>query len=116
METIYTGGHILTMERPGDMPEAVLVRNEKITAVGSLEDMKQKAPEAVVRDLEGRCLMPAFVDPHSHIVMNGQMSQFADLSGCESFSELVETMRSFIAEKKIRSLQPRCQAGSSSLR
>ena len=102
METINTGGRILTMERPGDTPEAVLVRNEKIAAVGSLKDMKQMAPEAVVRDLEGRCLMPAFVDPHSHIVMNGQMSQFADLSGCESFSELVETMRSYIAEKKVQ--------------
>lgn len=102
METIYTGGTILTMESPKDSPEAVLVRDAYIAAVGSLAQLKQQAPKANIRDLQGRCLMPAFVDPHSHIVMTGQMRQFADLSGCESFSDIVDTMRSYIAKNHVQ--------------
>ena len=60
--------------------------------IGQRSDFKANSEIDRFIDENSFCLMPAFVDPHSHVVMNGQMSQFADLSGCESFSELVETM------------------------
>ena len=101
METIFTGGPILTMEGPENRPQAVLVRDEHIAAVGSLAELRALAPEATLRDLQGRCLMPAFVDPHSHIVMTGQMRQFADLTGCGSFGDIVEAMQAHMTRRHI---------------
>ncbi|MCA3072670.1 MAG: hypothetical protein ING77_10540 [Rhodocyclaceae bacterium] len=60
----YTGGDILTMV--GDTPryaEALLVRNGRIAAVGSLTQVQRAAgPDATRVDLAGATLMPGFID------------------------------------------------------
>ena len=53
-----------------DMPraEAIAVRGEEIVAVGSSEQLLALAgPSTQVVDLEGRALLPGFVDAHNHI-------------------------------------------------
>ncbi|MCA3076215.1 MAG: hypothetical protein INH03_16790, partial [Rhodocyclaceae bacterium] len=60
----YTGGDILTMV--GDTPryaEALLVRNGRIAAVGSLTQVQRAAgPDATRVDLAGATLTPGFID------------------------------------------------------
>lgn len=105
MEKLYYNGKIITMEENGDSihPEAVLVRNGLITYVGTLEAAKRAARSKVTMvNLQGRCLMPAFIDPHSHIVMNGQMSICADLSDCESHQDIICTLKDYIAKHKVK--------------
>lgn len=101
METIYYGGTVLTMEREDDRPEAVLVRNGLIAKVGALDAVRAAAKGAKEVDLAGKCLMPAFLDPHSHIVMNGQMAMFADLSECKCFDDVRDVMKAFIETNRI---------------
>lgn len=106
MDTIYYGGPILTMESEGDSPEAVLVSKGLIKKVGTLKEVMDAAGRSVRKhNLDGRCLMPSFIDPHGHIVMNGQMALFADLSECGSFSDIQNTMKKFITENKITAKQ-----------
>jgi len=101
METLYYNGSILTMEDKTE-PEAVLVKDGLIAFTGSLSDAKKRAgADSVLIDLKGQCLMPAFVDPHSHIFTNGQVSQWADLKSCESFEDIINTLRRYIKEKNI---------------
>ncbi len=102
MERIFYNGKILTMagadcaEEIRNAPEAVLVKDGVIAAVGLLQDITQMAADnAEKTDLEGKCLMPSFIDAHSHILMNGQMSLFADLSGCQSFGEIIDTLNDY---------------------
>lgn len=52
-------------------------------------------------DLQGKCLMPGFVDPHGHAVMCGQMRMMADLSQCESFDEIIAELKAYIARNRI---------------
>ncbi len=102
MKVLYYGGTIITMERPEDAPEAVLTDSQsgRIAAVGTLEKVEKLADETTERvDLAGKCLMPAFIDAHSHVTMAGQMSLCADLSDCSSFDEIVETIQAFIKKK-----------------
>ena len=40
--------------------------------------------------------MAAFVDAHSHLVMNGQMSIWANLSKCESFADIINVLTQHI--------------------
>ncbi len=99
MERIFYNGKILTMtgkdgaDEMRNAPEAVLVRDGVIAAVGLMRDIMQKSGgNAPKTDLDGKCLMPSFIDAHSHMLMNGQMSLFADLSGCQSFEEIIGTL------------------------
>lgn len=108
MERIFYNGRIITMEKKTaeeeltEAPEAVLVRDGLIAAVGSLEEVLELAgDEAVKCDLKGKCLMPSFIDAHSHFVMNGQMASWADLSACESFEDIIAVLRAYIGENHI---------------
>lgn len=104
MDQLYYNGNIITMSERQDFGEnpveAVLVRNGLIVAVGSLNMLRNESQEPLTMiDLEGKCLMPAFIDAHSHMVMNGQMAFCADLSECTSFQEIVDTLKEFIAQR-----------------
>lgn len=102
MGSVYFGGNILTMESEQDRPEAVYVEKGIIRAVGPLQEVLTRAGKrANLVDLKGKCLMPGFIDAHSHVVTNGQMSLMADLSECKNFADVERTMREFIAENKI---------------
>lgn len=64
---IYYNGTILTMEEPL-YAEAVLVEDGVIRQVGSREALfAQKRADTRLVDLQGAVLLPAFIDPHSHI-------------------------------------------------
>lgn len=106
MGKLYYNGKIITMaEAPHTQRvEAVYVSDGYIRKVGSLESVLKDIPKNTKRiDLKGRCLMPSFIDAHSHIVMNGQMSQAADLSECGSFEEIVEKLKEYIEDQNITS-------------
>ncbi|AFZ26517.1 putative TIM-barrel fold metal-dependent hydrolase [Cylindrospermum stagnale PCC 7417] len=69
-DTIYFGGSILTMVADEDRVEALAVKAGKIVAAGSeTEVMKLKGYNTGMVDLKGKCLMPGFIDPHSHVTM-----------------------------------------------
>lgn len=99
MEQLYYNGKIITISEQdfAENPvEAVLVRDGLIVAAGSLEDIRSMAGESCIMvDLEGKCLMPAFIDAHSHMVMNGQMALCADLTECTSFSDIIDVLKHF---------------------
>ena len=108
MKTIYFNGNILTMaykNAEGELantPEAICVHNGKIHAVGTLASvLKKSGKNAKMHDLKGKCLMPGFIDPHGHCTMVGQMGMCADLSGCESFEQIIDTLRKYISEHRI---------------
>ncbi len=102
MDTIYYGGPILTMENQNDVPEAVLVKRGMIKKVGTLREVLDAADKNVKKkNLNGRCLMPAFIDAHGHISMNGQMALCADLSECTSFADIITVMKQYIVAKKM---------------
>jgi predicted amidohydrolase YtcJ len=65
---VYFGGDILTME--GDQPqyvEAMVVKGDKIDFVGSSDEAMQVAgPNHKMVNLEGKTLLPGFIDGHAH--------------------------------------------------
>ena len=64
MKTLYTGGPILSLDSAGTA-QALLVEDGRIRAVGPLDDVAPLAQNAKKVSLEGRTLLPAFVDGHS---------------------------------------------------
>jgi imidazolonepropionase len=50
---------------------AVLIRGEKIAAVGKSADLRRAYPDETALDASGCVVLPGFVDPHTHIIWAG---------------------------------------------
>ncbi len=50
---------------------AVVVRDEKIVAVGTTSELRAAYPDEPTLDAGGCVLMPGFVDPHTHVIWAG---------------------------------------------
>jgi imidazolonepropionase len=50
---------------------AVLIRDEKIVAVGKTADLRAAYPQEPLLDAYGCVVMPGFVDPHTHVIWGG---------------------------------------------
>lgn len=80
-DAVYTGGDILTME--GDTPryaEALAVADGKILYVGDESGAAALVGAATRRvDLQGRTLLPGFIDAHGHVWNTGFQALAANL-------------------------------------
>ena len=101
-DIILTGGSILTMA--GDQPEfveAILLRNGKIAALGSLATVKKAAAKKVeLVDLNGHTVLPGFIDAHGHMGYVGQNAAMAQLQPppvgtVTSIAELQDALRQY---------------------
>lgn len=54
---------------------AVLVRDEKIVAVGESDELRAAYPNEPTLDASGSVVMPGFVDPHTHLIWGGDRAK-----------------------------------------
>ena len=98
-EVIYFGGDIITMQ--GDSPayaEAVVINDGKIVWVGNLNEANDKYANAQKRNLNGKTMLPGFVDAHGHGWLTGFQSLSANLlpppdGGVNTIPGLVEKVK-----------------------
>ena len=91
---LYFGGEILTLEESRPSAEAVAVRAGRILAVGKEEECRTTlAGDFEEVDLQGRVLLPGFIDTHLHPIMMAYFEMNADLSAVASIEELQARMR-----------------------
>ena len=70
---IFYNGTVLTMNDAQPAAEALAIQGDTILAVGDLETVLASQDESSqLIDLEGRTLMPGFVDAHSHMFTDYQ--------------------------------------------
>lgn len=91
---LYYNGDILTMENEV-YTEAVLVENGVIAAAGPKEALLRTCPQAKLCDLKGCTMLPAFIDPHSHISALSSTMGLVSLSGAKSIDEISQRLREF---------------------
>ncbi len=103
-DTIYTGGPIHTINDAQPAAEAVAVKGGEILFVGTLSEAMQHQGDATrIFDLDGRAMLPGFVDSHGHVVMGGLQALSANLlpppdGPSASISMLQETLQNWVAE------------------
>ncbi len=70
-DIIFTNGVILTMDKDNPIAESIAIRGDKILAVGANQEVLTHRGEATLLiSLDGRTLMPGFVDAHSHMLFD----------------------------------------------
>lgn len=85
-DIIFHNGTILTMNRNQPTAEAILIRGDKIEAVGSNSDiLALRSSTTSVIDLGGLTLMPGFVDAHTHVFHTFGMAN-TDEAGAQSLA------------------------------
>jgi len=78
---LYVGGPVLTMDSTNRVAEALLTEGDRIVAVGSAADLRRLADGgARTVNLDGRAVLPGFIDAHSHFPGAGLTAVFADLA------------------------------------
>ncbi len=76
-DLILTDGRIYTIDASQPWAQAIAVADGKILAVGSASEIaRYRTDTTEIIDLEGRMVMPGFVDVHNHIMMAGQAELF----------------------------------------
>ncbi|MHC4996846.1 MAG: amidohydrolase, partial [Planctomycetota bacterium] len=79
-DTIYSGGSILTMNDDQPTAEAVAVKDGRILAVGNLADLAgHRGDSTEAFGLNGRAMLPGFIDSHGHVVFGGLQALSANL-------------------------------------
>jgi predicted amidohydrolase YtcJ len=99
--TIFFGGPILTINDEQPKVEAMAIRDGRILAVGSRDDVfRHHTSRTRIVDLEGRALMPGFIDPHVHLGWSA-FTRYCWLQvgppTVNSRGELIETLRAAAA-------------------
>jgi predicted amidohydrolase YtcJ len=90
---ILHGGTVVLPGRP-PVPALGVVQG-RVTAVGTLEEVRAAGTTGPEVDLEGRLVTPAFVDAHIHAVQTGLVMAGLDLHDVRSVDELLERVRRY---------------------
>lgn len=99
-QRIYYGGNILTMDKDGTS-DYLITENGKIKGLG--KGTPPPLPVSAERyDLKGRTLMPAFMDPHSHI--SGCAARFLQvpLESCKTNEEIKSALETFLSQTALK--------------
>ena len=100
--TLYFGGPIVTLEEP-QYAQALVERGGRIAYVGDREEAERLAgPGARRVDLEGRALLPAFVDPHSHLLACAYARLQVPLGECAGWGEIADRLAKHVQERGIQ--------------
>lgn len=93
---IYFNGNIITVDKKESVVEAMLVENGQIKAVGTKEEVIGLADDKTTNvDLEGKTILPGFIDPHGHIVAMSQVLLIASLGQVSSKEELLASLKHY---------------------
>ncbi|MCO5549804.1 hypothetical protein L7F22_003278 [Adiantum nelumboides] len=102
---IFTSSEIikLTDAENGNLPkgsfaESILVRDGKVIAIGDTKTTEDAARSIEVStidriNLEGKLVVPGFIDGHAHVTMMGSALDRIDLINCHSVSDIQHTLK-----------------------
>lgn len=104
VDLLLYNGKVFTAEPGQALQQAVAVDDGRIFKVGSdAEILSLKEPGTQVVDLQGKVIMPGFIDSHSHAIFGGVKLQAADLeSQMLPFDALEQRLREWRDNGKAR--------------
>ena len=107
-QILYYGGDIITMN--GDEPnymESLVSNEDSIVFVGNLTDAKKLFPNAKKSNLEGKTLLPGFIDAHAHFAGFPSQSIGAQIlpppdAGANNIEALIQILKDWSTPENIK--------------
>ena len=100
-DLVLLGGDIATVDPDYGNVSAMAINDYKITAVGSDEDITEYIGDKTrVIELNGRFVMPGFIEGHGHFMSLGRSKQILDLNDVGDWSEIVRKVAVAVDKSK----------------
>ena len=92
-------GNIITVVNQRPRAEAIGIIGDKIVSVGTAKEVEAHAGVATkVLDLEGKTVLPGFMDSHAHLMATGKNRLGVDLASLQSIKETLEKIRARVEQ------------------
>ena len=90
-DIIYTNGNVWTVDQTNERVSAVAILDGKIIAAGSDQEMNAfRSEQTTLFDLEGKFMMPGFIEGHGHFLGFGNSLLKLNFLDSKSWDEIVE--------------------------
>ncbi|KQL49384.1 amidohydrolase [Brevibacillus choshinensis] len=95
-DTVFLNGQVITVDADNSVAEAVAVKDNRIVGVGTNAEVERFiTAQTRVIDLQGKSLLPGFIDAHLHITIYGTNKLGVDCKArsITSISELLDALK-----------------------
>lgn len=93
IDLLVFNGKIYSVDSVNHVYDAMAVRNGKIYDVGKSADLRARYKAVQELDAQGNSIFPGFIDAHCHFLGFALNQQYADLTGAQSFDEVIERLK-----------------------
>lgn len=100
-DLLVINANVYTVDDDFSKADAMAVKDGKIIAIGSSEDLKTKYATLQSLNVEGKTILPGLIDAHCHFFGLGLQQQKVDLTGTKSFDEVLQRIVDFQKEKNV---------------
>jgi predicted amidohydrolase YtcJ len=92
-DLILTNAIVYTVDETFSKAEAIAIRDHKIIAIGSSEEIAKGYTAEELRDLQGAFVYPGLIDAHCHFFGYGMNLNAVDVAGTSSVEEIIEMIK-----------------------
>ncbi len=90
VDIILFNGDVYTLDDEGTKAEAIAIKKNKVYAIGNNKDiLKLTDKDTRLIDLQGRFVVPGFIDSHMHLLNYGYTRAKVDLNNASSIDDLI---------------------------
>lgn len=101
MKKIFYNGDIITLEK--DLyANAILVEDSKIAKIGEKQELVDANSDAELIDLQGKTLIPSFIDAHSHFFGYANSMLQVSLEESADFNEIADRITKFMEKNDVK--------------
>ncbi|HUG88405.1 MAG TPA: amidohydrolase [Actinomycetota bacterium] len=93
-DLVLANGRVYTVDDDFSTAEAVAIKGDTIVGVGSTDEVRRLAGDDTrVVDLEGRTVVPGFMDSHLHPIYAGKNLPQVQFAECRTISEMLAMVK-----------------------
>ncbi|GAA4340025.1 amidohydrolase [Flaviaesturariibacter amylovorans] len=100
-DLLVTNARIYTADERFSTATAMAVKDGRIAAVGSTRDLAAAYSATTTLDAKGGFIYPGFIDAHAHFLGYGRGLQQADLTGTNSWNEVLQRLQAFVRKNNL---------------
>jgi len=94
-DLILSNGQIYTVDEEFSITEAIAIKDHRIVALGSSEEILKEFSANEVRDLDGAYVYPGWIDAHCHFLGYGMNLSAVDVAGTSSVEEIIAMLKEY---------------------
>ena len=95
---LFINGTVYTLDAHNTVAQAVAIRGSRIVGIGASDELKNRFTADTVIDLQGKTVMPGFIDAHAHINGLGQLLRSIILVRVPSAEEAAKLVKENVAQ------------------